>query len=111
MVILGSPRVLLIRTALLLLPRLCGDFRLPAEPAERRARVERPRQQLQRGVRVPQALPSAKMASAGADWQSNAATQIRWRAWLHQGPLRLAPRRLVARGSRRLVLTERSDLA
>jgi hypothetical protein len=27
---------------------------------------------------IPQALPGSKMASAGADWQSNAATQIRW---------------------------------
>jgi len=27
---------------------------------------------------IPQALPGSKMASAGPDWQSNAATQIRW---------------------------------
>lgn len=27
---------------------------------------------------IPQALPGGKMASAGADWQTNAATQIRW---------------------------------
>jgi hypothetical protein len=27
---------------------------------------------------IPQALPSAKMATAGADWQTNPATQIRW---------------------------------
>lgn len=27
---------------------------------------------------IPQALPADKMASAGADWQTNAATQIRW---------------------------------
>jgi hypothetical protein len=27
---------------------------------------------------IPQALPGSKMATAGADWQSNAATQIRW---------------------------------
>lgn len=27
---------------------------------------------------IPQALPGDKMASAGADWQSDAATQIRW---------------------------------
>ena len=27
---------------------------------------------------IPQALPGAKMASAGADWETNAATQIRW---------------------------------
>ncbi|MGP6170665.1 phospholipase [Microbacterium sp. A196] len=27
---------------------------------------------------IPQALPGDKMSSAGADWQSNATTQIRW---------------------------------
>jgi Transglycosylase SLT domain len=27
---------------------------------------------------IPQALPGDKMASAGADWQTNPATQIRW---------------------------------
>ena len=27
---------------------------------------------------IPQALPGSKMASAGADWQTNPATQIRW---------------------------------
>lgn len=27
---------------------------------------------------IPQALPGAKMASAGSDWENNAATQIRW---------------------------------
>lgn len=27
---------------------------------------------------IPQALPGNKMASAGADWQTNPATQIRW---------------------------------
>jgi hypothetical protein len=27
---------------------------------------------------IPQALPGGKMASAGADWQSNPETQIRW---------------------------------
>jgi hypothetical protein len=27
---------------------------------------------------IPQALPGSKMASAGADWENNAATQIRW---------------------------------
>ncbi|RLP75020.1 lytic transglycosylase domain-containing protein [Mycetocola tolaasinivorans] len=27
---------------------------------------------------IPQALPGRKMASAGADWESNAATQIKW---------------------------------
>lgn len=27
---------------------------------------------------IPQALPGSKMASAGADWRTNAETQIRW---------------------------------
>ena len=27
---------------------------------------------------IPQALPGSKMASAGADWQTNPVTQIRW---------------------------------
>ncbi|HET7385473.1 MAG TPA: lytic transglycosylase domain-containing protein [Nocardioidaceae bacterium] len=27
---------------------------------------------------IPQALPASKMSSAGPDWQTNAATQIRW---------------------------------
>jgi len=27
---------------------------------------------------IPQALPGSRMASAGADWRTNAATQIRW---------------------------------
>ena len=27
---------------------------------------------------IPQALPGSKMASAGADWASNPATQIKW---------------------------------
>jgi hypothetical protein len=27
---------------------------------------------------IPQALPGSKMASAGGDWQTNAATQVRW---------------------------------
>jgi hypothetical protein len=43
---------------------------------------------------IPQALPAAKMASAGADWQTSAATQIRWGPWLHRGPVRHPVRRL-----------------
>ena len=27
---------------------------------------------------IPQSLPAAKMAAAGADWQTNPATQVRW---------------------------------
>jgi len=34
---------------------------------------------------IPQALPGSKMASAGPDWESNAATQIRWGLTYIQG--------------------------
>ena len=34
---------------------------------------------------IPQALPGSKMASAGADWQTDAATQIRWGLTYIQG--------------------------
>jgi hypothetical protein len=34
---------------------------------------------------IPQSLPAAQMASAGADWQNNAATQIRWGLTYIQG--------------------------
>jgi hypothetical protein len=34
---------------------------------------------------IPQALPGAKMSSAGGDWQSDAATQIRWGLTYIQG--------------------------
>jgi hypothetical protein len=34
---------------------------------------------------IPQALPGAKMASAGSDWQTDAATQIRWGLGYIQG--------------------------
>ena len=27
---------------------------------------------------IPQALPGSKMATAGADWETNAATQVEW---------------------------------
>lgn len=30
---------------------------------------------------LPQALPGSRMASAGADWQENPETQIRWLIW------------------------------
>jgi resuscitation-promoting factor RpfB len=35
--------------------------------------------------RIPQALPGPKMSSAGADWQTDAATQIRWGLGYIQG--------------------------
>jgi hypothetical protein len=34
---------------------------------------------------IPQALPAAQMTSAGADWQTDAATQIRWGLTYIQG--------------------------
>lgn len=34
---------------------------------------------------IPQALPGSKMASAGADWETNAATQIEWGLGYIQG--------------------------
>ncbi|HSR86327.1 MAG TPA: lytic transglycosylase domain-containing protein [Streptosporangiaceae bacterium] len=34
---------------------------------------------------IPQALPGSKMASAGADWQTNPATQIKWGLGYIQG--------------------------
>ncbi|WP_394552352.1 lytic transglycosylase domain-containing protein [Agromyces sp. MMS24-JH15] len=34
---------------------------------------------------IPQALPGSKMASAGADWETNAATQIEWGLGYVQG--------------------------
>jgi hypothetical protein len=33
---------------------------------------------------IPQSLPASKMATAGADWRTNPATQIRWGlAYIH----------------------------
>ena len=34
---------------------------------------------------IPQALPGSKMATAGADWETNAATQIEWGLGYIQG--------------------------
>ena len=34
---------------------------------------------------IPQSLPASQMASAGADWQTNAATQIKWGLTYIQG--------------------------
>ena len=52
---------------------------------------------------IPQALPGSRMASAGPDWQTSAATQITWGLRYIKGHLRLALRRLVARAGHRLV--------
>ena len=38
---------------------------------------------------IPQALPGSKMATAGADWETNAGTQIEWGLGYIQG--RYAP--------------------
>jgi hypothetical protein len=37
------------------------------------------------GYGVPQATPASKMASAGPDWRTNAATQIKWGLTYIQG--------------------------
>ena len=39
---------------------------------------------------IPQSLPGSKMASAGADWRTNAATQINWGLGYIDAPLRHA---------------------
>ena len=53
---------------------------------------------------IPQALPGSQMASAGADWQTSAATQIKWGLTYIQRPVRLAVRRVGPRAVQRLVL-------
>ena len=53
---------------------------------------------------IPQSLPGSKMASAGADWQTNPVTQITVGPGLHPGALRLALRRLGLQAGQRLVL-------
>ena len=53
--------------------------RLPRRALEPRVGVERLRVQPSSGAYgIPQALPGSKMATAGADWQTNPATQISW---------------------------------
>ena len=54
---------------------------------------------------IPQALPGSKMATAGADWETNPATQITWGLGLHRRSLRHAVRRVGPLRVRRLVLT------
>ena len=54
---------------------------------------------------IPQSLPAGKMASAGADWRTNPATQIRWGLSYIQAALRFAVRRLGALGRNQLVLS------
>ncbi len=48
----------------------------------------------------PQALPGSRMASAGANWQSSAATQIKWGLGYIKGTYGSPVRRLGARRSR-----------
>ena len=54
---------------------------------------------------IPQALPGSKMATAGADWQTNAGHPDRVGPGLHPGALRLTVRRLGLQAGPRLVLT------
>ena len=35
---------------------------------------------------IPQALPGSKMAAAGADWQTNPFTQVKWGVVYYIGP-------------------------
>ena len=51
-----------------------------------------------------QALPGSKMASAGADWQTNPATQIKWGLNYMNEPLRQPLWRLVVLAGQPLVL-------
>ena len=53
---------------------------------------------------IPQSLPGSKMASAGADWRTNAATQIDWGLGYIDATVRLALRRMGALGGVQLVL-------
>ena len=57
---------------------------------------------------IPQALPGSKMATAGADWETNAGNADRVGPRLHPGPLRHALRRVGALAGRRLVLSRSS---
>ena len=54
---------------------------------------------------IPQSLPAAKMAAAGADWQTNPATQIRWGLGYIAATYGTPVRRLEPRTGRGLVLT------
>ena len=54
---------------------------------------------------IPQALPGSKMATAGADWETNAGDPDRVGPRLRPGPLRHALRRVGALAGRRLVLS------
>ena len=52
---------------------------LPVEPLAAREQVPHHGPQLRSGAYgIPQALPASRMASAGADWRTNPATQIQW---------------------------------
>ena len=54
---------------------------------------------------IPQALPGSKMATAGADWRDNPATQIAWGLSYVKSTLRHPVRRLVRLPVQGLVLT------
>ncbi len=52
------------------MPRRGVELRVALEPARR--------EPFDGAYGIPQALPGSKMASHGADWQTNPATQISW---------------------------------
>ena len=54
---------------------------------------------------IPQALPGSKMASAGADWETNPATQIRWGLGYIKGDIRESLWCMGFRGAERVLLT------
>ena len=56
---------------------------------------------------IPQSLPGSKMATAGADWRTNAGHPDPVGPGLHPGALRLALRRVGLQAGQRLVLRAR----
>ena len=61
-------------------PRLGRErVQLPGRAVERANRTGTSTRTTRSGAYgIPQALPGSKMATAGADWQTNPATQITW---------------------------------
>ncbi len=55
---------------------------------------------------IPQALPGDKMASAGADWQTNPATQIKWGLGYIKEQVRDPLLRVVVLAGERLLLSQ-----
>ena len=52
--------------------------RLPGRHLERGERLGYNAENASGAYGIPQALPGSKMASAGADWQTDPTTQIKW---------------------------------